>query len=179
MHKKFIGMIGQKFGRLTVIRQVKSDKYGRSCWLCKCDCGNEKIIGGTNLRNGNSKSCGCLANELAAQRGRKNVGPNSPNWKGGKYIDRNGYIRIYIGRNEYRFEHILIMEQHLDRKLLKNETVHHKNGIKDDNRIENLELWSCDHPSGQKVEDKIIFAIEILKRYAPDNLQQIIKDGRS
>ena len=57
------------------------------------------------------------------------------------------------------------MEQHIGRPLLKNETVHHMNGDRKDNRIENLELWSKSQPAGQRVADKLKWAREIQETY--------------
>lgn len=76
------------------------------------------------------------------------VGENHPSWKGGRTIDSNGYVWIYqpdhphtISGKQYVFEHRLVMEKHLGRYLKPEEEVHHINGIKSDNRIENLELY--------------------------------------
>lgn len=63
-------------------------------------------------------------------------------------------------------QHRVIMEQTLGRPLLPGENVHHKNGVRDDNRLENLELWVTSQPKGQRPEDLVEWAEEIMRRYA-------------
>jgi len=67
------------------------------------------------------------------------IGKESPSFRGGRNIATSGYVRILIpGTGSYQFEHRLVMEKKLGRKLKRNEVIHHKNGNRQDNRIENL-----------------------------------------
>lgn len=59
-----IDLTNKKFGKLTVLKRIKIQDEKEPHWLCKCDCGNEKIVRGQDLRYGNTKSCGCLVSNL-------------------------------------------------------------------------------------------------------------------
>src|SRR5215471_1520917 len=68
---KFIDLTGKRFGRLTVIeRSAFQSSPIHPEWLCQCDCGNETLVRGQHLRNGNTKSCGCLKDEKTGLRRR-------------------------------------------------------------------------------------------------------------
>lgn len=89
----------------------------------------------------------------------------------GWWKTEQGYILIYkkghknSNNNDCIFQHTYVMAEFLGRPLIKGESVHHKNGIRDDNRIENLELWHRAQPAGQRVIDKITWAKDLLTNY--------------
>ena len=110
----------------------------------------------------------------------KRRGKLNPSWKGGKYIDKYGYIRVLRsdrskekGASRYILKHRLVIEKKLKRKLKSNEIVHHLNGVRKDNRIENLvviqgpnghETWTYHRALQERIRE-----LEVKLKYAQGN----------
>lgn len=156
--------IGQVFGRLTILEEElkpygKNGKKDYVC-LCKCQCGNNEFwVRKRSLTGGTTRSCGCL---IHVKRQTDTMTAHK---------DSRGYIEIYYPshpnakKNNTIGEHTLVLSNFLGRPLEKGEFVHHKNGVRHDNRIENLELWTKSHPNGQRVVNLIEHAHYILDKY--------------
>lgn len=89
-----------------------------------------------------------------------------------RQVTAGGYIKVFVGRHRpgatqagHILEHRKVMQEVLGRALLPQENVHHINGVRDDNRVGNLELWSKSQPCGQRVEEKLAWAHEFIALY--------------
>ena len=166
--KPFKDLTGQVFGKLTVVNFAGRDKRGILTWLCKCECGNEKTLTGSNLTTGSTKSCGCLVSKYRQLRGKGIFA---------KRTNKDGYVIMHYPEHPNSrkdgtlFEHTYVMSEHLGRPLKPNENVHHINGVRGDNRIENLELWCKSQPRGQRVNEKQAFYVEFISGYNGEFLQ--------
>ena len=152
-------------------------------WHACVDCGKERWVL-LSSRKGIPVRLRCVpcANKLHTLRGTK-----ANNWKGGRLKDGKGYIRIKLDSEDYYFamtykkgyilEHRLVMAKSLGRCLAKSEHVHHKNGIRCDNRFENLELLSqADHNTYQKMCAHCELRKEIrLLRWQIKNLEEQVR----
>ena len=160
MNKKYSDIkIGDRFGRLTIIFEAPK-RGSHKCWNCKCDCGKITTVKGSNLKQGGTKSCGCLRREI--NKVKKNnkfeivddevkvfikntffVISKESLWilKNYTWCSRNGYIstRIEIWP-KYLFLHRLIMKEELLRPENKGKVIDHINGNPLDNRLCNLRI---------------------------------------
>ena len=95
-------MIGQKFERLLVLSYDKemSKQRGYDCYLCRCNCGVEKLIRGLYLRRECTRSCGCLSREVHSKLGERICGENNPNYYCGFFEGRGRFRKIIHERNK-------------------------------------------------------------------------------
>lgn len=168
--------IGETFGLLTVISYhtdilTPTGKGSMAYVKCQCKCGVIKDVGKGSLNAGQIKTCG---NPLCIKQGRKvrkdRGTKRTVTWKckrnrkprtySGKYMTSDGYKVVpgHKGMVEHRHK----MEIHLGRKLLRTEHVHHINGIKADNRIENLFVMS--HKKHSKLHKDIMIELGQLRQ---------------
>ena len=129
--------------------------------LCKCD-GCENIA----IAKGFCSAHWCRVRKYGDPQSSRPIRKDMPGVR--KYNDR-GYIAQWdVISKSTIFEHRVVMSEMIGRPLLKNENVHHKNGKRDDNRPDNLELWVTSQPSGQRPADLIDWARSILATYEAD-----------
>jgi len=128
--------------------------------MCKFDgCGRTKLV-----------AFGLCGTHYAQRRRGKELTPIQVAEHVDRIIDndwrysKDGYV-VKRGVNGNKYQHRIVMEEILGRPLLSHENVHHINGNRADNRPENLELWNTSQPKGQRVEDKVAWAREILDLY--------------
>jgi hypothetical protein len=149
---KVINIKGKKYGRLVVVERA-DNHLGRVMWKCVCECGNEKIASGKTLRNSGTRSCGCLHKEQSPKNGRLCARPIGYERNGAK-----GYIEVKCS-DGFKRKHVSVMENHIGRNLRKGEVVHHIDGNKRNNGIENLKIMQHGkhttlHSTGRKMREK-------------------------
>jgi hypothetical protein len=131
-------------------------------WKCRCVCGYETEVTHSNLTH--SKTTRCIKCHNTDRR----TTPKKDFRNLDGYIMTRNYpnaIRNESGSIIPRALHRVVMEEVMGRSLHPHESVHHKNGQRDDNRVENLELWVSAHPRGQRVPELLEWADWIIKTY--------------
>src|SRR5690348_8962604 len=151
VHRSYVGPMVEPKECAGCGRRFQPSSRHLRCPACRsrtiCVCGRPK--------QAKSATCGSCRTELGSANG---------NWRGGRTRHKRGYVMVHVPNHPralsgpYVFEHILVVEEMLGRFLEPFESVHHRNGVKDDNRPENLELWTRPHPTGIRVSDAVAWA---------------------
>lgn len=115
---RFLDLIGGRFGRWVVLglgEKLRITRTGHRSyyWLCVCDCGRTGEISGVSLRIGSSKSCGCLAKELASKQMKARTGPLNPNFgkRGDQVWNFKGYPKKRPRNADYKFWRSSVFER--------------------------------------------------------------------
>ncbi len=111
-----INLVGQRFGKLAVVRFVGLNKYRYALWECRCDCGESVLIPSGKLRTGNSKSCGCLKREATRTHGqsRCNEGQGTPEYETWRSMLARGRGTNKRGRHNYAERGITVCQRWID-----------------------------------------------------------------
>lgn len=150
---KMISLTGKRFGKLLVLERAESSNSGRTRWRCKCDCGSETIVDGFLLRNGKTKSCGCL-----------------------KYSKRNGYINE---KNKRLHSIWANMKSRCNNKNSKSYSVYGGKGIKvckDWEKFLDFQNWAI---ANGYSDELTIERLDVNKNYCPENCCWIPKSEQA
>jgi len=167
---------GIEIGEIRTGEQLGTKKiFNKYQWTACPDCGYVRWVRLDSL-NHLCRRCGSLRNRCK--------GKGHGMWKGGRIVNGGGYVEVWVDKtnpyyqmaNHYSYipEHRLVTAQSLGRCLTKEEIVHHKNGIKDDNRIENLELTK----NGKHIKDHSMGYTDGYKKGYNDGLNKQVQELR-
>jgi hypothetical protein len=146
-------------------------KIMRRCRLCSEDFASIVSQVRADIKRGRHPTAYCRECSMTQGGHQSEFGRGKGNEGRKGYLNTHGYWTIYNPKaitatgNGYYLEHREVVAQQLGRALLPDENVHHKNGDRADNSLENLELWTTSQPSGQRVEDKLKWAKEFIALY--------------
>lgn len=166
-------LTGMRFGRLLALSEMEERRNGRIVYLCKCDCGRYKEALAKTLKNGGTRSCGCLLLETSTKRmSAINEKKSVPIWHKRKHC---GYVEIKTV-DGFKSEHVFVVEEYLGRALQDDEVIHHCDGVKTNNYLSNLELMlsgehTAMHSTGRECSKSTRKKISEAKK------KRVIKDG--
>lgn len=113
---KPMDIIGKKFNRLTVLEFVGTDKYGNTKFLCECDCGNRKVLLGSKVKGGRTKSCGCLHSETARNNTKKHLSSHTKLYSVYAHILSRCFCKTNKNYHNYGGRGITVCEEWADKE---------------------------------------------------------------